>query len=310
MPTRNIVPRANGEGNIGTTNKKWKGIYADTVTVDNVEADTVTVDNVEADTATVGNVKANTVTVGNVDVFFMLLKRNKAYKVGDIAYSPNLPSWARLECVVAGTTGRTEPEFSSIEKGDMTNDGTTQFIVDDITDGIPVGDVAYRSYLKDGYLACNGQTVNRSDYPRLVELADKYSLWTADQSAEPWKFGQGNGSTTMLMPNYLERVVWGGTTAGKREAGLPNITGDSPSYWFNNINDLAGGWKALTDFTVGWGAGGVHTWSNNSGDIKGSPNNLAYDGKFIFDASRSNAIYGKSSTVQPPAIVLIPQMKY
>ena len=29
-----------------------------------------------------------------------------------------------------------------------------------------------------------------------------------------------------------------------------------------------------------------------------------------FDASRSNAIYGASSTVQPPAIVLIPQIKF
>ena len=29
-----------------------------------------------------------------------------------------------------------------------------------------------------------------------------------------------------------------------------------------------------------------------------------------FDASRSNPIYGKSNTVQPPSIVLIPQIKY
>ena len=31
---------------------------------------------------------------------------------------------------------------------------------------------------------------------------------------------------------------------------------------------------------------------------------------FAFKASRSNNIYGKSSTVQPPAIALIPQIKY
>lgn len=42
------------------------------------------------------------------------LQRNKTYKVGDIAYSPNLPSWAYLECVTAGTTGDTEPDFSTI----------------------------------------------------------------------------------------------------------------------------------------------------------------------------------------------------
>lgn len=38
-----------------------------------------------------------------------LLQRNRAYAVGDIAYSKNLPSWARLECVKAGTTAAEEP---------------------------------------------------------------------------------------------------------------------------------------------------------------------------------------------------------
>ena len=42
------------------------------------------------------------------------LQRNKTYNVGDIAYSPNLPSWAYLECVTAGTTGDTEPDFSTV----------------------------------------------------------------------------------------------------------------------------------------------------------------------------------------------------
>lgn len=43
------------------------------------------------------------------------LQRNKEYKVGDIAYDPNLPSWAYLECVTAGTTGDTEPDFSEVK---------------------------------------------------------------------------------------------------------------------------------------------------------------------------------------------------
>ena len=50
------------------------------------------------------------------------LQRNKEYKVGDIAYSPNLPSWAYLECITAGTTGTTEPDFSSVSG---TSDSTT-----------------------------------------------------------------------------------------------------------------------------------------------------------------------------------------
>lgn len=45
------------------------------------------------------------------------LKRNTAYSIGDIAYSPNLPSWAYLECTTAGTTGASEPDFSSVKSG-------------------------------------------------------------------------------------------------------------------------------------------------------------------------------------------------
>lgn len=50
-----------------------------------------------------------------------ILERNKTYAVGDIAYSPNLPSWAYLECVTAGTTGDTEPDFTNVSTGGGTN---------------------------------------------------------------------------------------------------------------------------------------------------------------------------------------------
>ena len=45
------------------------------------------------------------------------LKRSTAYVVGDIAYSPLLPSWARLECVQAGTTSSVEPQWTNILGG-------------------------------------------------------------------------------------------------------------------------------------------------------------------------------------------------
>ncbi len=46
-----------------------------------------------------------------------MLQRNKAYAVGDIAYSPNLKSYEYLECITAGTTGDTEPDFSETQTG-------------------------------------------------------------------------------------------------------------------------------------------------------------------------------------------------
>lgn len=68
-----------------------------------------------------------------------MLQRNKAYAVGDIAYSPNLPSWAYLECITAGTTGDTEPDFSETQTGGVISDGTAQFqIVDQKQDGTDI----------------------------------------------------------------------------------------------------------------------------------------------------------------------------
>ena len=75
-------------------------------------------------TVTKSNGEKNTFHAG-----LNILQRNKVYKVGDIAYSPNLPSWAYLECTTAGTTGNTEPDFS--EKADVT-DGTVQFVIKDM----------------------------------------------------------------------------------------------------------------------------------------------------------------------------------
>lgn len=57
-----------------------------------------------------------------------ILARNKAYAVGDIAYSPNLHSYLYLECTTAGTTGETEPDMSALS-GEIVNDGTAQFSV-------------------------------------------------------------------------------------------------------------------------------------------------------------------------------------
>lgn len=54
------------------------------------------------------------------------LQRNTAYKVGDIAYTTQLPAGYYLECVTAGTTGNDEPTFKT---GGVTLDGTAEWSV-------------------------------------------------------------------------------------------------------------------------------------------------------------------------------------
>ena len=57
-----------------------------------------------------------------------ILARNKAYAVGDIAYSPNLPPYLYLECTNTGTTWETEPDMPTLS-GAIVDDGTAQFSV-------------------------------------------------------------------------------------------------------------------------------------------------------------------------------------
>ena len=95
----------------------------------------------------------------------------------------------------------------------------------DNLDMTPVGDVVFRPFLKAGYVKANGATVNRADYPRLVKFATDNNLWTDSPSTEPWKYGRGNGSTTMVLPNYVGRFIQGGDNSKILAAGLPNIEG-------------------------------------------------------------------------------------
>jgi len=124
-----------------------------------------------------------------------------AYAVGDIAYSTGLPSWARLECVVAGTTGTTEPIYG-ITAGVLITDGGVTWIIDDIRDGLSVGRVVGDLCARPGYVKANGATVSRAAYPRLWKFATDNSLTTSDTTTYPGLFGVGDGITTFVLPDW------------------------------------------------------------------------------------------------------------
>ena len=225
-----------------------------------------------------------------------ILQRSKTYAVGDIAYHKALPSWARLECVKAGTTGATLP--TKIEQmvqnvGVILTDGTVVWIIDDLRDGTPVGAVRGSLYLPAGYVKANGATVQRSDYPRLVTLVDKHNLWTDDVTANAGLFGHGDGAATMVLPNWTDRMVQMpmDSAGASVAAGLPNITGIALSYGVTRANTShPEGAFMHGDQSIGYLTGETNTKTN----------------KLAFDASKSNPIYGGSTTVQPSAIKLIP----
>ena len=88
-----------------------------------------------------------------------------------------------------------------------------------------------------------------------------------------------------------DRALWGGNGSNANStinAGLPNITGYFGSGCLMNWQESQYG-GALYRGTQG-------TTPQNAGGTDGGTN-----GTIAFDASRSNSIYGSSSTVQPPA---------
>lgn len=172
--------------------------------------------------------------------------------------------------------------------------GSGEWLEADVLDMTPVGDIVFRPYLKRGYVKANGATVNRADYPRLVAFATANNLWTTSLSTEPWKFGQGNGSTTMVLPNYVGRFIQGGDTPQVLQAGLPNVElyiGKVEYYTPNPPNMIMSEIQNNRTFTE----------SDFASD------SLAY---VAMSLQHGNPIYGNSTTVQPPNITLIPQLRY
>lgn len=136
---------------------------------------------------------------------------------------------------------------------------------------------------RSGCLLCNGSAVSRTTYADLFAL-----LGTA--------FGEGDGSTTFNLPDFRNKTLWGANGDLKKviAAGLPNITSTfNYTTAFRSLETQG----AIRIVTANYYAGL-------------SSLDTAYRCDVSFDASRSNYIYGGSTTVQPPAIAVNIFIKY
>ena len=224
-----------------------------------------------------------------------VLQRGKAYAAGDVAFCRNLPSWARLECVKAGTTAAAEPAaFAQMSSGGvLITDGAAVWIVDDVRDGARVGDIILRPTLRDGYIKANGATVKASEYPRLVAwVQESNMIVTAEQYAQDCsKYVYDRAADTLTLPNMTGRVLQGGESVKSVKAGLPNI-------------DV----KIRTErVDKASGKGEVSVFVDSPSTGRGGTGGRSF---ITCNASKYNPIYGASETVQPPAIALIAQIKY
>ncbi|MGP2527409.1 hypothetical protein ACTUHY_05520 [Acidaminococcus sp. LBK-2] len=198
------------------------------------------------------------------------IKRNTAYKVSDVLTSPSLPPGCVIVVTQAGTTGSTEPDWTTVKSniGWVITDGTVTFYINDTLSKHSIGDIVYKPTTKTGkheyLLPLDGQTIDGDKYKRLVDYLG-----------------------TATLPNLNGRYLRADTTPGQIvEAGLPNITGSfGKNYTFQDqVN-----------------ATGVVSEQHYSTSSKpyGDNNKNGAAATYNLDASRSSAIYGKSTTVTP-----------
>lgn len=132
-----------------------------------------------------------------------------------------------------------------------------------------VGDLKYswKTANHDGWLLCNGQSFDKNNYPDLYSLLGKNTV-----PSYSGYFLKGAASTSVS------------TFKTSQAAGLPNIAGTFTAYGVEyQYSDVTGA------FSKSSGGSG---YSGHDAKGKTLP-------KFSFSASKSNSIYGNSTTVTP-----------
>ena len=211
---------------------------------------------------------------------------NKVVSVGDIAYSINMSSYKRVECVAAGTTGNVEPTWGNV--GTLITDGSVTWIIDDVRDTTPVGRTV-------------AEHLARSAYPRLWAFANSSGLIVSDASWSPTMLGAfslGDGSTTFrvpdmrgIFPRYLDdgAGIDAGRVLGSFQAdAIRNITGAVEA---GSVEESSG------TLTGAFALSNIHT---------GSPGGSSNYG-FTFDASR---VVPTAAENRPKNIALLACIKY
>lgn len=145
-------------------------------------------------------------------------------------------------------------------------------------------------------IICNGATYSRALYKDFFDYittqgwvkteAEWQEIATRGNGFCPF-YSSGDGSTNFRTPKFVpyQQIAMGVAQATTyHQAGLPNITGSF------NANQLHDGYEYASGAMV---VGGSEARATPACNYDSSQNG------FNFDASKSNAIYGRSSSVQP-----------
>lgn len=189
------------------------------------------------------------------------------------------------EIVDTDDTGTTATPNGAIE----VTDGTAKYRIRTVFQ-MPVGAVTpfAGNTVPEGWLLCDGSAISRTDYDELFSVIGT-------------SYGRGDGSTTFNLPNLVDKFVEGGSTSGgTKAAGLPTLPEIELLYRQDSTSSGVYASEYGSDGKTG------SSYSNTSGTDE-YMQSCKTDGKTLapFGAKYySGTIYGASTTVQPPAIVM------
>lgn len=129
----------------------------------------------------------------------------------------------------------------------------------------PIGQPIIRldNTLLEDEIRLEGEEVSKAKYAKLYAIYGN-------------TYGEASNIDNFVLPNFINRATWGATDFGYIAAGLPDHS------------------HTVSAFT--WDSSGIAEEGRGNPDF-GHQRTLTTS-----NASDSNSIYGKSSTVQPPAI--------
>ena len=223
----------------------------------------------------------------NSYISFNASKSNSIYGNSTTVQPPSIVGmWLVKAYGVVEETGRIDEQQYIDDRFAAAKDYTDM----EVETGVPTGCVqAFAGQnTPNGWLLCDGSAVSRVTYAKLFAVIGT-------------KYGSGDGSTTFNVPNLIDRFVQGNATAGTvKSAGLPNITGDvqvAPEGVGScpHIN-YSGALEKM-------GTSGAYVFTHSG---IGTGINFG----IRLNASKSNSIYGNSTTVQPPALTMRYIIKY
>ena len=189
-----------------------------------------------------------------------LRKPSTAYAVGDIAYSPQLPSWAYLECTVGGTTDSGDlPVPSSVVGGDTITDGTVEWTVKKVGD----------SDLTEYTTTVNSPMFNKRD---VITTSGTYTAPVTGWYKITVK-GAGGGGSNGFQGSAGYYSGNGGGEGGTTIAYVSMTVGDNATVVIGGGGSLSDGGDSsvIIDGNTYTGGGGKFNGQGGSGTLPGCP---------------------------------------